>query len=252
VKTIRYFAPYQESATVKKANYAASLQAMRLQNILKAIEILELFLEMIKTRLEYLAREKTIPEEMKTPMLSIAFASTRLTDIPELAGIRKSFEARFGREVFADVIKGDPDPSSRVQANLLEYLSVEPPNVPDKVDAAMDIMAKLGTQGKDPEDLRDELTRVRTNDITFPVRCARKTHAHQTLHIVSQSHRIALSQRSKQHLVAIQTCNLLRLVNSCRRQQECSRRGLGPATLLLGREVGKFLADGSHLPFPHQ
>lgn len=133
---------------------------MRLKNTLKAIEIMELFLEMIKTRLDYLAKQKEIPAEMRTPMLSIAFASTRLTDIPELAGIRKSFESRFGREPFAEVTRGDPGPASGVQENLLYYLSVLPPSVPEKVDAAVEIMNELGKLENDPEDLRADLEKV--------------------------------------------------------------------------------------------
>lgn len=134
---------------------------MRLRNTLKAVEILELFLEMIKTRLDYLSKQKEIPSEMRTPLLSIAFASTRLTDIPELAGIRKSLESRFGRDAFAEVTKGDPGPASGVQENLLFCLSVLPPSVPAKVEAAMEIMTELGTLEKDPEDLRADLEKVR-------------------------------------------------------------------------------------------
>lgn len=135
------------------------MQVMRLKNTLKAVEIMELFLEMIKTRLDYLSKQKEIPSEMRTSMLSIAFASTRLTDIPELASIRKSFESRFGREAFSEVTK-DPGPASGVQENLLFYLSVLPPSIPAKVDAAMEIMTELGTQEKEAEDLRADLERV--------------------------------------------------------------------------------------------
>jgi hypothetical protein len=122
------------------------LQVIRLQNTLKAIEILELFLEMIRTRIEYLAKLKEIPSEMRSSILSVAYASTRLTDITELAGIRKSFESKFGREVFAEVTKGDPGPASGVQEALLKCLSVHPPNIPAKVSAAEAIMQQLGIE----------------------------------------------------------------------------------------------------------
>lgn len=77
---------------------------------------------MIQTRLEYLSKQKDIPMEMRTSMMSIAFASTRMTDIPELAKIQKSFEAKFGRQAFYLVTQDDPGPGSGVQANLLFYL----------------------------------------------------------------------------------------------------------------------------------
>lgn len=135
-------------------------QVIRIKNTLKAVEIIELYLEMIKTRLDYLSKQKEIPAEMRTPMLSIAFASTRLTDIPELAGIRKNFESRFGRDTFTEVTKGDPGPASGVQENLLFCLSVLPPSVPAKVDAALEIMNELGKLEKDSEDLRADLERA--------------------------------------------------------------------------------------------
>lgn len=138
-------------------------QVIRIKNTLKAVEIIELYLEMIKTRLDYLSKQKEIPAEMRTPMLSIAFASTRLTDIPELAGIRKNFESRFGRDKFTEVTKGDPGPASGVQENLLFCLSVLPPSVPAKVDAALEIMNELGKLEKDSEDLRADLERVRVS-----------------------------------------------------------------------------------------
>jgi hypothetical protein len=117
---------------------------IRVRNVLKALEILELFLEMIKTRLDFLATQKAIPAEMRTSVLSIAYAASRLDAIPELGSIRRIFESKFGREVFLEVTRGEPDSGTGVQEHLLRCLSVEPPTVLEKVAAAEDIMQRLG------------------------------------------------------------------------------------------------------------
>lgn len=138
------------------------MQAIRIQHTLKALEILELFLEMIKTRLEYLAKQREIPEEMRSSIMSIAYASTRLTDIPELKKLQQSFEAKFGRRMFSEVTQGNPGAEYGIQAQLLYYLSVEPPQIPLKVDAALAIMDELGTLETSREDLQADLEKVRS------------------------------------------------------------------------------------------
>lgn len=135
------------------------MQVIRLQRIMKALEILELFLEMVKARLEYLAKQKDIPAEMWTSIMSIAFASTRLADVPELAKLQKVFDSKFGRAMFVGVTQEDPTPGSGVQAQLLVYLSVEPPRVQEKVEAALEVMDEVGTNTSG-EELRAQLQKV--------------------------------------------------------------------------------------------
>lgn len=115
------------------------MQVIRIQNTLKALEILEVFLEMVRTRMEYLAKQKQIPDEMRTSLLSIAYAASRMPDIPELAGIRKQFESRFGRDAFEEVSAGGPALAG-VQEKLLQYLAVEPPRDTQKLEVAMKII----------------------------------------------------------------------------------------------------------------
>lgn len=116
-----------------------AVQVIQVQNTLKALEILEVFLEMARTRTEYLAKQKQIPEEMRTSLMSIAYAANRMPDIPELASIRKQFEGRFGREAFADIGMEDPA-SAGVQAKLVKFLTVDPPRPTEKVDIALKIV----------------------------------------------------------------------------------------------------------------
>lgn len=115
------------------------VQVIQVQNTLKALEILEVFLEMARTRTEYLAKQKQIPEEMRTSLMSIAYAASRMPDIPELATIRKQFEGRFGREAFADLSMEDPA-SAGVQAKLVKFLTVDPPRPTEKVEIAMKVV----------------------------------------------------------------------------------------------------------------
>lgn len=115
------------------------LQVIQVQNTLKALEILEVFLDMIKTRTEYLAKQKQIPEEMRASVMSIAYAASRMPDIPEMAAIRKHLEARFGREAFAELVAEDPSPAG-VQERLIKYLTVDPPQATVKVDVAMKVI----------------------------------------------------------------------------------------------------------------
>lgn len=118
---------------------ACAVQVIQVQNTLKALEIIEVFLEMVRTRMEYLAKQKHIPEEMRTSLLSIVYAASRMTDIPELAMITKQFESRFGREAFAEVRTEDPS-SAGVQEKLLKFLTVDPPRAAYKVEVAMKVV----------------------------------------------------------------------------------------------------------------
>ena len=115
---------------------------------------------MVTARLEYLSKQQEIPVDMRTSVMSIAFASTRLTDVPELAKLQKTFEGKFGRAMFLGVTQEDPGPTSGVQAQLLVYLSLDPPRVQEKVDTALDVMDEIGTMTCSREELQARLEKV--------------------------------------------------------------------------------------------
>ncbi|KAK3029151.1 hypothetical protein RJ639_039706 [Escallonia herrerae] len=98
---------------------------IREQNIMAANEFLELFCELIVTRLSIIAKRRECPEDLKEGIASLIFAAPRCSDIPELLAIRDIFEKKYGRDFTAAAT--DLRPSCGVNRMLIDKLSVRTP-----------------------------------------------------------------------------------------------------------------------------
>jgi len=63
--------------------------------IIQAFEILELFIELLHTRMAMIKMQKTVPFDLKEAVCTIIYAAPRL-DIPELHEVRKQFIYKYG------------------------------------------------------------------------------------------------------------------------------------------------------------
>ncbi|KAK3018057.1 hypothetical protein RJ639_005182 [Escallonia herrerae] len=98
---------------------------IREQNIMAANEFLELFCELIVTRLSIIAKRRECPEDLKEGIASLIFAAPRCSDIPELLAIQDIFEKKYGRDFTASAT--DLRPSCGVNRMLIDKLSVRTP-----------------------------------------------------------------------------------------------------------------------------
>ncbi|KAH0894115.1 hypothetical protein HID58_056544, partial [Brassica napus] len=71
---------------------------IREQNILAANEIIELFCELIVSRLAIITKHKECPVDLKEGIASLIFAAPRCSEIPELGDLKDIFEKKYGRD----------------------------------------------------------------------------------------------------------------------------------------------------------
>ncbi|CAI8608956.1 unnamed protein product [Vicia faba] len=98
---------------------------MREQNVLAANEFIELFCELIVSRLSIIAKQRECPADLKEGISSLIFASPRCSEIPELVSLRKIFEKKYGRDFVSAAT--DLRPSCGVNRQLIDKLSVRTP-----------------------------------------------------------------------------------------------------------------------------
>eukprot|EP01091_Cochliopodium_minus_P012395 TRINITY_DN3741_c0_g1_i1.p1 TRINITY_DN3741_c0_g1~~TRINITY_DN3741_c0_g1_i1.p1 ORF type:complete len:344 (-),score=96.54 TRINITY_DN3741_c0_g1_i1:611-1642(-) len=72
--------------------------------IIQAFEILELFIELLHTRMAMLKMQKTVPFDLKEAVCTIIYAAPRL-DIPELHEVRKQFIYKYGEGFSNDAME---------------------------------------------------------------------------------------------------------------------------------------------------
>lgn len=99
---------------------------IREHNILAANEIIELFCELVVSRLSIIAKRRECPADLKEGIASLIFASPRCSEIPELVSIRNIFEKKYGKDFVSAAT--DLRPNSGVNRMLIDKLSVRTPN----------------------------------------------------------------------------------------------------------------------------
>ncbi|VFQ88196.1 unnamed protein product [Cuscuta campestris] len=99
---------------------------MREQNMLAANEIIELFCDLIVSRLAIIAKQRECPADLKEGISSLIFAAPRCSEIPELVGIRDVFEKKYGKDFVSEAT--DLRPNAGVNRMLIEKLSVKTPS----------------------------------------------------------------------------------------------------------------------------
>ncbi|XP_038722588.1 uncharacterized protein LOC120014647 isoform X2 [Tripterygium wilfordii] len=98
---------------------------IREQNVLAANEFVELFCELIVTRLTIIAKQRECPADLKEGIASLIFAAPRCSEIPELVSIRKIFEKKYGKDFVSAAT--DLRPNCGVNRILIDKLSVRTP-----------------------------------------------------------------------------------------------------------------------------
>ncbi|KAF4364708.1 hypothetical protein G4B88_028631 [Cannabis sativa] len=110
---------------------------MREQNILAANEFIELFCELIVSRLSIIAKQRECPADLKEGISSLIFAAPRCSEIPELVAIRDVFEKKYGKDFVSAAT--DLRPSCGVNRLLIDKLSVRTPTGESKLKILKEI-----------------------------------------------------------------------------------------------------------------
>lgn len=110
---------------------------IREQNIMAANEIIELFCELIVTRLPIIAKQKECPADLKEGICSLIFASPRCSELPELSRMRDLFEKKYGKDFVSAAV--DLRPNAGVNNLLIEKLSVKKPSGQTKLKVLKEI-----------------------------------------------------------------------------------------------------------------
>ncbi|XP_050230507.1 uncharacterized protein LOC126679506 [Mercurialis annua] len=98
---------------------------IREQNISAANEFIELFCELVVSRLTIIAKRRECPADLKEGIASLIFAAPRCAEIPELAAIVKIFERKYGKDFVSAAT--DLRPDCGVNRMLIDKLSVRTP-----------------------------------------------------------------------------------------------------------------------------
>ncbi|MED6147216.1 hypothetical protein PIB30_042093 [Stylosanthes scabra] len=98
---------------------------MREQNILAANEFIELFCELIVSRLSIISKQRDCPADLKEGIASLIFAAPRCSEIPELVSLKNIFEKKYGKDFVSAAT--DLRPSCGVNRQLIDKLSVRTP-----------------------------------------------------------------------------------------------------------------------------
>uniref|UniRef100_J3MZU3 IST1-like protein n=2 Tax=Oryza brachyantha TaxID=4533 RepID=J3MZU3_ORYBR len=110
---------------------------IREQNIMAANEIIDLFCELIVTRLPIIAKQKECPADLKEGICSLIFAAPRCSELPELGRIRDLFEKKYGKDFVSAAV--DLRPDACVNNLLIEKLSVKKPSGQSKLKILKEI-----------------------------------------------------------------------------------------------------------------
>ncbi|KAK7245507.1 hypothetical protein RIF29_40353 [Crotalaria pallida] len=104
---------------------------VREEKMMAAYDLVELYCELIITRLPIIESQKNCPIDLKEAIASVIFASPRFSDIPELMDVRKQITSKYGKEFVSAAIELRPD--CGVNRLLVEKLSVKAPDGPTKI-----------------------------------------------------------------------------------------------------------------------
>uniref|UniRef100_A0A6N2M2L1 RNB domain-containing protein n=1 Tax=Salix viminalis TaxID=40686 RepID=A0A6N2M2L1_SALVM len=109
---------------------------IREQNVFAANEFIELFCELVVSRLSIIAKRRECPADLKEGIASLIFASPRCSEIPELVALRKIFEKKYGKDFVSAAtdlrpnsgvnrLSIDNEAEARIQRGALTLASAE-------------------------------------------------------------------------------------------------------------------------------
>lgn len=90
---------------------------------IEVYEILQLSCELLSERIKFIASEKECPEDLKSTIATLIWASNRV-DIPEMIIIRKQFKAKYGKKFEQDALA---NANGICNERVVAKLSFQPP-----------------------------------------------------------------------------------------------------------------------------
>ncbi|KAF8101097.1 hypothetical protein N665_0210s0032 [Sinapis alba] len=138
---------------------------IREQNILAANEIIELFCELIVSRLTIITKQKECPVDLKEGIASLIFAAPRCSEIPELGDLKDIFEKKYGRDFVSAAT--ELRPTCGVNRMLIDKLSVRHPGGEFKLKIMKEI-AKEFQVDWDTTETEQELLKPQEETIDGP------------------------------------------------------------------------------------
>ncbi|GFP89933.1 ist1-like protein [Phtheirospermum japonicum] len=145
---------------------------IREQNIMAANELIELFCELVVTRLSIIAKQRECPADLKEGISSLIFAAPRCSDIPELLSIRDVFQKKYGKDFVSAAT--DLRPNAGVNRMLIEKLSVKTPPGEVKLKVLKEIAKEYQVQW-DTTESEEELLKPPEERIQGPEKFASAT-----------------------------------------------------------------------------
>ncbi|XP_074586847.1 uncharacterized protein LOC141842723 [Curcuma longa] len=115
---------------------------IREQKTLSAYELIEIYCEIIVSRLPIIESQKNCPIDVKEAVSSVIFASPRCADISELKDISKHFTAKYGKDFVKAALEIRPD--CGVSRVMVEKLSANAPDIQTKVKVLNEIAKEHG------------------------------------------------------------------------------------------------------------
>uniref|UniRef100_A0A7S0X2A6 IST1-like protein n=1 Tax=Mantoniella antarctica TaxID=81844 RepID=A0A7S0X2A6_9CHLO len=119
---------------------------MREEANLEAMEVLDLFCELLIVRIPLIESSKDLPQDLKEAIATVIYAAGRSTELPELAQIRCQFAAKYGKDYVTAC--GDSSTASACGVNhvAIAKLSVRPPDAADKLAKLQEIANECGVR----------------------------------------------------------------------------------------------------------
>ncbi|KAL3845016.1 hypothetical protein ACJIZ3_002419 [Penstemon smallii] len=139
---------------------------IREQNIMAANELIELFCELVVSRLSIIAKQRECPADLKEGIASLIFAAPRCSDIPELVSIRDVFQKKYGKDFVSAAT--DLRPNAGVNRMIIEKLSVKTPSGELKLKVLKEIAKEYQVQW-DTKESEEELLKPPEERIGGPV-----------------------------------------------------------------------------------
>ena len=124
---------------------------IRNKNEQHALEIVELFCDLLLARHLLLESEPNLPVEMQESVYSVCWAATR-TEVAELDGVKKQMALKYDvvrRQFYPREGETPPPQTTYVNSKLMDYLSVASPSR-EKVVAYLTEIAKVHAPGWEP------------------------------------------------------------------------------------------------------
>ena len=94
---------------------------------IEVLDILGLLCALLEERSKLLESSETIPYDMRESIMTLAYASDRIHEIPELVEIKSILALKFGKDIKA-TLHSDSGIKENVNERVLEKLSIKPPN----------------------------------------------------------------------------------------------------------------------------